>query len=101
MQLNWVDDVLPIMNQLRDEQVNNSRLHIPYIAIADSVNGIWISGGTLFPGTISMASSWNLDLYQQAIEVIRDENLAIGVNWVLSPEVDLAKEPRNGRNGEM
>ena len=48
-----------------------------------------------------MASSWNLPLYEEAIAAIRDENLAIGINWVLSPEVDLAKDPRNGRNGEM
>lgn len=90
-----------MMNQLREEQIEDSRLHIPYITIADSINGLWISGGTLFPGTISMASSWNINLYTEAIKAIRDENLAIGVNWVLSPEVDLAKDPRNGRNGEM
>lgn len=100
-QFNWADEVLPIMNELRAEQVETSRLHIPYITIADSVNGVWISGGTLFPGTASMASSWNLDLYEQVIEVIRDENMAVGVYWVLSPEADLAKDPRNGRNGEM
>lgn len=69
--------------------------------VADSVNGIRVSGGSLFPGAISMASSWNLDLYERATEVIRDENLALGIQWVLSPEVDLAKDPRNGRNGEM
>ncbi|KAG9252850.1 beta-glucosidase [Emericellopsis atlantica] len=100
-QMNWADEVLPIVNELRQEQIDDSRLHIPYITIADSVNGIWVSGGTLFPGTNAMASSWNVNLYAQAVEVIRDENLAIGVQWVLSPEVDLAKDPRNGRNGEM
>lgn len=48
-----------------------------------------------------MASSWNLDLYEQVVAVIRDENHALGVNWVLSPELDIAYDPRNGRNGEM
>jgi beta-glucosidase-like glycosyl hydrolase len=96
-----VDDVVPIVSGLREEQINSSRLGIPFIGIADSINGIWISGGTLFPGASSMASSWNLPLYEEAIAAIRDENLAVGINWVLSPEVDLAKDPRNGRNGEM
>ncbi|EON95998.1 putative periplasmic beta-glucosidase protein [Phaeoacremonium minimum UCRPA7] len=48
-----------------------------------------------------MGSSWNLPLYEQVVAAIRDENLALGVNWVLSPEVDIAKDPRNGRNNEM
>ncbi|CRK41150.1 hypothetical protein BN1723_015852 [Verticillium longisporum] len=101
LQFNHVNDVLPIVNDLRAQQVDESRLGIPYITIADSVNDIWISGGTLFPGTVSMSSSWNLPLFEQVVAVIREENLAIGVQWVLSPEVDLAKDPRNGRNGEM
>lgn len=55
----------------------------------------------MFPGAISMGSTWNIPLYEQAIAAIREENIAMGTHWVLSPEVDLAKDPRNGRNGEM
>ncbi|KAF6795897.1 periplasmic beta-glucosidase [Colletotrichum sojae] len=98
---NYAQDLLPIANRVRSEQINNTRLGIPYITIADSVNGLMISGGTLFPGAIAMGSTWNIPLYEQAIAAIRDENMAMGTHWVLSPEVDLAKEPRNGRNGEM
>ncbi|RYP60014.1 hypothetical protein DL769_008307 [Monosporascus sp. CRB-8-3] len=81
VQLNYAEDVLPVVNQLRAEQINNTRLGIPYITIADSVNGIWVSGGTLFPGTITMSCSWNLDLFEQAIAAIRDENLALGITY--------------------
>ncbi|KAF6794671.1 periplasmic beta-glucosidase [Colletotrichum musicola] len=98
---NYAQDLLPIANRVRSEQINNTRLSIPYITIADSVNGLMISGGTLFPGAIAMGSTWNIPLYEQAIAAIRDENMAMGTHWVLSPEVDLAKDPRNGRNGEM
>ncbi|RYP40333.1 hypothetical protein DL767_001790 [Monosporascus sp. MG133] len=101
VQFNYAENVLPVVNQLRAEQINNTRLGIPYITIADSVNGIWVSGGTLFPGTITMSCSWNLDLFEQAIAAIRDENLALGITWALSPEVDIARDPRNGRNNEM
>lgn len=100
-QANWARQLLPRMNELRAEQLNTSRLHIPYIVVADSVNGLWFSGGTILPGTISMASSWNLPLYERVIAASRDENLAMGINWVLSPEVDIITDPRNGRNGEM
>ncbi|TDZ16115.1 Periplasmic beta-glucosidase [Colletotrichum orbiculare MAFF 240422] len=100
-QQNYAQDLLPIANKVRAEQINSTRLGIPYITIADSVNGLWISGGTLFPGAVSFGSSWNIPLYEQVIAAIRDENMAMGTHWVLSPEVDLAKDPRNGRNGEM
>ncbi|TQN64670.1 Beta-glucosidase, partial [Colletotrichum shisoi] len=98
---NYAHDLLPIANRVRSEQINNTRLGITYITIADSVNGLMISGGTMFPGAISMGSTWNMPLYEQAIAAIREENIAMGTHWVLSPEVDLAKDPRNGRNGEM
>ncbi|KAI0882348.1 glycoside hydrolase family 3 protein [Annulohypoxylon maeteangense] len=100
-QYNYAKDVLPVVNELRAEQINSTRLGIPYVVITDSINSVWVSGGTLFPGAISMASSWNLDLYERVIAAIRDENHALGVNWVLSPELDIAYDPRNGRNGEM
>lgn len=100
-QYNYAKDVLPVVNELRAEQINSTRLGIPYVVITDSINSMWVSGGTLFPGAVSMASSWNLDLYEQVVAAIRDENHAIGVNWVLSPELDVAYDPRNGRNGEM
>ncbi|KAI1209302.1 glycoside hydrolase family 3 protein [Annulohypoxylon truncatum] len=100
-QYNYAKDVLPVVNGLRAEQINSTRLGIPYVVITDSINSMWVSGGTLFPGAVSMASSWNLDLYEQVVAAIRDENHALGVNWVLSPELDIAYDPRNGRNGEM
>ncbi|KAJ8126056.1 hypothetical protein O1611_g7583 [Lasiodiplodia mahajangana] len=100
-QLNYASEVLPLANQFRTAWINDSRLGIPLITVTDSVNGINIAGGTLFPGTCSMGATWNIPLYEKAVAAIRDENLAVGVKWVLSPEVDLARDPRNGRNGEM
>ncbi|KAI0428686.1 beta-glucosidase [Xylaria sp. FL1042] len=100
-QLNYASEVLPLANRFRTTQMNNTRLGIPFITVTDSVNGIYPAGGTLFPGTCAMGATWNIPLYQKAVAAIRDENLALGVKWVLSPEVDLARDPRNGRNGEM
>lgn len=99
--LNQPRDALPYLNTVREEQINSTRLGIPYITITDSVNGILLINGTLFPATLGMAASWNVPLYEQAIAAIRDENHALGVHWVLSPEVDLGLDPRNGRVGEM
>jgi beta-glucosidase len=69
--------------------------------VADSVNGVTLLNTTLFPATLSMGQSWNIDLYEKVVDAISRENRAVGVHWVLSPELDLAREPRYGRVGEM
>lgn len=73
---------------------------VPYITVTDSVNSIYVPGGTLFPATLSLSTTWDLNLYGQVTEAIRDENMALGTRWVLSPELDVAKDPRYGRVGE-
>jgi beta-glucosidase len=84
---------------VRQEQMNSSK--VPWITVTDSVNSIYVPGGTIFPATLSLSTTWDLALYEQVVAAIRDENVALGTRWVLSPELDVAKEPRNGRLGEM
>ncbi|KAF5968771.1 beta-glucosidase [Fusarium bulbicola] len=97
-QLNPAEKVLPFANKVRQEQMQNGK--VPYITVTDSVNSIYVPGGTLFPATLSLSTTWDLDLYGQVAEAIRDENMALGTHWVLSPELDVAKDPRYGRLGE-
>lgn len=98
---NLASDALPITNMVRQQQINSTDLGIPYITVTDSLNSIYTTGGTLFPASLSLGASFNIPLYEQVIGVIRDENVAVGTRWVLSPELDLAKEPHGGRVGEM
>ncbi|KAF5609294.1 beta-glucosidase [Fusarium subglutinans] len=97
-QLNPAEKVLPFANKVRQEQMQNGK--VPYITVTDSVNSIYVPGGTLFPATLSLSTTWDLDLYGQVAEAIRDENMALGAHWVLSPELDVAMDPRYGRVGE-
>lgn len=98
---NWALDALPLANQVRAREINESRLHIPFITITDSVNGLFISGGTVFPSNLAMSSTFNLPLFEKVATAIREEQLSIGVNWVLSPPLDIGWEPRYGRIGEL
>lgn len=98
---NLASDVLPLANMAREQQINATDLGIPYITLTDSLNSIYLLGGTLFPASLSLGASFNVPLYEQVIGVIRDENVAIGTRWVLSPELDIAKEHHGGRIGEM
>ncbi|KAJ4316204.1 hypothetical protein N0V84_007986 [Fusarium piperis] len=98
---NWILDALPLVNKVRENEIKNSRLHIPFITVTDSVNGLFISGGTVFPSNLAMSSTFNFPLFKNITAAIREEQLSIGVNWVLSPPLDIAWEPRYGRIGEL
>ncbi|OGM40738.1 periplasmic beta-glucosidase [Aspergillus bombycis] len=99
--LNWAEEVLPLTNEIRQRQINNSRLHIPFITVTDSINSLYLSGGTMFPSNLAMAASFNLPLFKEGVAALREEQLAIGVTWVLSPPLDIAWEPRYSRIGEL
>ncbi|KAH0598360.1 hypothetical protein MHUMG1_03658 [Metarhizium humberi] len=97
-QLNDPVGVLQLANQARSAWANKSL--VPFITVTDTVNGPYTEGGTLFPPTLSLASTFNVDLYGDVVAAIRDENMALGTHWVLSPELDIPKDPRYGRVGE-
>ncbi|KAH8898982.1 beta-glucosidase [Thozetella sp. PMI_491] len=97
-QLNPGVGVLPLANRARQQQMNTSR--VPFITVTDSVNGPYVQGGSLFPASLSVAATFNVPLYADVVAAIRDENLALGTRWVLSPELDVPKDPRYGRVGE-
>lgn len=85
------------MNQLQ-EWSEASRLGIPVIVSMDSVHGLsYVDGGIVYPHNLGLAATGNLELIETLSEAARDESLAIGVRMTLSPNADLATEPRWGR----
>ncbi|KAF7594859.1 hypothetical protein BBP40_008189 [Aspergillus hancockii] len=99
--LNWADEILSLTNEVRQRQINESRLHIPFITVTDSINSLYLSGGTMFPSNLAMAATFNIPLFKEGVAALREEQLAIGVAWVLSPPLDIAWEPRYSRIGEL
>jgi len=64
----------------------------------DSVHGLsYVNGGLVHPHNLGLAASRNTELVRQLSEAGRLEHLAIGVRMTLSPEADIATEPRWGR----
>ena len=81
------------------------RLGIPDINLADSATGVRLGAiqsrySTLLPSPLALAATWDLqsaNLYGQVIgRELRDQ----GFNMSIGGGVDLAREPRNGRNWE-
>ena len=81
------------------------RLGIPGINMADSAVGVRLSGAgshyaTLLPSVLGAASSWDPNALFVFGDVIGRELRDTGYNMSIGGGVDLARDPRNGRNFE-
>jgi beta-glucosidase len=81
------------------------RLGIPPLMISDAGYGVRDSGAngrysTAMPSSLGATSSWDVDSACEFGTVIGQELRAQGFNLTLGGGVDLAREPRNGRNFE-
>lgn len=76
--------------------VNNSRLKIPLIFGLDVIHG----HRTIFPIPIGLSCSWDTAMIRRSASIAASEATADGLNWVFSPMVDIARDPRWGRISE-
>jgi beta-glucosidase len=76
--------------------INESRLKIPLLFGSDVIHG----HKTTFPIPLGLASSWDTDLIKKSAQIAADEATSDGLNWVFSPMVDIARDPRWGRVAE-
>ena len=93
-----IHDLYPsaeLSNQTQRWTIEHSRLGIPAIFIEEGLHGY--SDGTVFPAPINLAATWNPDLARRTGAAIATEMRAAGVDMVLAPVLDLAREPRWGR----
>ncbi|MGZ5191568.1 MAG: glycoside hydrolase family 3 N-terminal domain-containing protein, partial [Flavisolibacter sp.] len=76
--------------------VNTSRLKIPLIFGSDVIHGY----KTTFPIPLGISCSWDIPLIERSARIAGTEASADGLNWVFSPMVDIARDPRWGRVAE-
>ena len=87
-----VEDVRRIQQLCIDE----SRLKIPLLFSYDVIHG----HRTIFPIALGLSATWDLKLIEQSARIAAEEATADGLNWVFSPMVDIARDPRWGRISE-
>ena len=80
-------------NQYQHLAVEKSRLHIPLLFGLDVIHGF----RTTFPVPLALASTWDPFIVEQYARIAAQESSAVGVRWVFSPMVDIARDPRWGR----
>ena len=84
------------IRKAQDIAVNNSRLKIPLMFGLDVIHG----HRTIFPIPLGLSCSWDMAMIEQSAHVAATEAAADGLNWVYSPMVDIARDPRWGRIAE-
>ena len=84
------------VRKLQEIAVTKTRLKIPLLFGYDVIHG----HKTIFPINLGLAATWDLNLIERAARAAADEASADGLNWVFSPMVDIARDPRWGRVSE-
>jgi len=79
---------------------HETRLGIPALALGEGLHGYMAHDATSFPQAIGLASAWDVDLHERIFTVVAREMRARGAQYVLSPVLDLARDPRWGRTEE-
>ncbi len=86
-----------LVNALQKWAMTQTRLGIPILFHEEGLHGYAAVGATSFPQSIAMASSFDTGMLRDVNSVIAREIRARGVPMILSPVVDIARDPRWGR----
>lgn len=84
-------------NNVQKFLIEETRLGIPAIIHEECLSGFMGKGGTTYPQSIGMASTWEPELMEQITSEIKKQLRAIGASLALSPLADVARDPRWGR----
>src|SRR5215469_244548 len=87
-------------NAMQRYQREKTRLGIPLLFAGESLHGFMEYGSTSFPQALGLASTWDPALVKQVFAAAGDEARSSGTDWVFTPVLDLARDPRWGRTEE-
>lgn len=85
------------INALQRWASEDTRLGIPVLLHEESLHGYMATEATMFPQAIALAGTFDTDLMRRVQSVTAREVRARGVPLVLSPVVDIVRDPRWGR----
>ncbi len=95
-----IHDLYPraaLYNQVQAWIIASNRLGIPALFIEEGLHGYMDRCETVFPQSINLATTWNCDLARRTGAAIAAQARANGVDMILGPVLDVARDPRWGR----
>ncbi|MGV3555628.1 MAG: glycoside hydrolase family 3 N-terminal domain-containing protein [Croceibacterium sp.] len=90
-------ETVEFINALQKWALEDTRLGIPVLVHEESLHGYMATEATMFPQAIALAGTFDTELMRRVQSVIAREVRARGVPYVLSPVVDIVRDPRWGR----
>ncbi len=93
----FAEDAAKTTNEIQQIAIKETRLGIPTIINDEALHGCKGKGSTSFPQSIALSCTWDLQLMGEIADAIVKETFNRGVRQVLSPVLDLARDPRHGR----
>ncbi|MGE5557257.1 MAG: glycoside hydrolase family 3 N-terminal domain-containing protein [Bacillota bacterium] len=87
-------------NRIQQMMRGKTRLGIPVLPHDEAVSGLKENGSTAFPQPLAQAATFNPELIGKMARAIAIETRSRGVRQVLSPDVNIVRDPRWGRTHE-
>lgn len=87
-------------NALQNYLKTKTRLGIPIIYIDEAHHGLLAPQVDVFPTSIGFSCSWDTALVTKVYTAIAHQANSRGTHLVLSPVIDVVRDPRWGRTGE-
>ena len=88
------------INGLQHYMIKKTRLGIPVFIMGEGLHGYMADKATSFPQAIALGCTWDTTLIEKIFTAAALEASARGTRQVLSPVLDLARDPRWGRTEE-
>ena len=85
------------INRIQKFFVEETRLGIPIIPFDEALHGLVRTGATAFPQSIALAATWDVPFMEKVASAIAKEARSCGLRDVLSPVLNIARDPRWGR----
>jgi beta-glucosidase len=82
-------------NAIQRWVIAHNRLGIPALFIEEGLHGF--NTGTVFPAPLGLGDTWDRQLLKETGATIGSEARATGVDMLLAPVLNLARDPRWGR----
>jgi len=92
-----VPQTVAFVNALQHYSMDDTRLGIPTLFHGEGLHGFMARGATSFPQAIALASSWDPALITRVYTIVAREARARGVQLLLTPVINLGRDPRWGR----
>jgi beta-glucosidase len=95
-----IHDIYPgakLYNSIQAWVIKSSRLGIPALFIEEGLHGYMGYNETVFPQSVNLAATWDPELARKTGAAIAAEARANGVDMILGPVLDIARDPRWGR----